>query len=128
MHQSRHGGDLALSLPKQRRHLGRVVGVAVGQHVGCDLARGSVYGKMELAPRSARSAMLLCVPLSLSEQFQAGAVQHEVDGTCPAHDTRMPAGERPASSAQRRMVGHGQLKSEQAQDAASDPSTCRRAR
>jgi len=31
-------------LPEQGRHLGRIVGVTLGQHVGCNLARASIHG------------------------------------------------------------------------------------
>ena len=94
-----HGGDLALRLPKQRRHLGRVVGVALGQHVGCDLAGDSVHGEMQLPPSPARPAVLLCVPLTLPEQFQACLSSTRWIVPAPA----MTRGCRPANTRPRRL-------------------------
>ena len=89
--------------------------------MGGDLAGGSVHREMELSPGSAHPAVLLGIPLTLAEQFQAGAVQHEMDRASAGDDARMLAGKCPASPAQRRMVGCGQLKPEKAKYAAGEP-------
>lgn len=48
----RHGGDHAVGLPKQGRHLAGIVGGATGQDMGGDLARVGVDDQMQLAPLS----------------------------------------------------------------------------
>ena len=116
----RYGRDHALSLPEQARYLGCVVGVPLGQHVRCDLAGVCVHGQVKLAPGAGRPAMLLGVPLALAEQFQARAVQHEVDRASTGQHTRLPSCERPAAAAQRRMVRDRQRQPEQAQHTAAE--------
>jgi hypothetical protein len=86
----------------------------------CDLARVGVHGKVELAPGSARPAMLLGIPLALPEQLQAGAVQHQMNRAGAGPDTRLPACERPAAAARRAVVRDGQSQPEQAQHAAAE--------
>ena len=93
-----HGCDRTLSLPEQGQHLGRVVSVPFGQHMGCDLARVGIDGKVQLAPLPPRPAMLLGIPLALAEQFQPCAVQHEVDRASAGLDTRLPPCERPPAT------------------------------
>lgn len=44
--------------------------------------------------------MLAGIPLPLPEQFQPGAVQHEVDGTTSYWNAWLSAGERPVTPAQ----------------------------
>jgi len=75
----RHGRDYTLSLPKQGRHLGDIVGVTLGQHVGRDLACVGIDSEVQLAPFAARPAVLFSIPLALTEQLQTRAVQHQVD-------------------------------------------------
>ena len=72
----RYGRDHALDLPEQGRHLGRVVGVTLGQHVRRDLTSVGIDGEMKLAPLPPRTAALLGIPLALPGQLQARAVQH----------------------------------------------------
>src|ERR671916_28612 len=59
----RHGRDLALDLPEQRRDLTSVVSGIVGQHAGDALASVGIDGEMQLAPGPARPAVLLLVSL-----------------------------------------------------------------
>jgi len=79
-------------------------GVTLGQHIGCDLAGVAVDGQVQLAPLPTRPAVLLSIPLALAEQLQAGAVQHKVDWPSAGPDTRLPACERLATAAHRRMI------------------------
>ncbi len=113
------GGSHALRLPEQGRHLGRIVGVTLGQHVGCDLARASIHGQVELAPLPAQSAVLLGIPFALAGQFQARAVQRQVDWASAGQHTRLAPRERPTAPGQRRVVRNGQSQPEQAQHAAA---------
>ncbi len=90
-----------------------------GQHVRCDLARVGIAGEMKLAPLPPRSAVFLGIPLALSEQLQACAVQHEVDRASAGLDTRLPPCERPSAPAQRRVVRHRQRQIKEAQHASA---------
>jgi len=106
------GGDHARRLPEQGRHLGRIVDVTLSQHVGCNLAHASIHGQVELAPSSAQSAVLLGIPFALAEQFQARAVQYQVDWASAGQHTRLAPRERPTAPAQRRVVRDGQSQPE----------------
>src|SRR3954470_16269383 len=66
----RHGRDLALDLPEQRRHLTGIIDSIVGQHAGDELAGIGIDGDMELAPGPARPTVLLLVPLALAEELE----------------------------------------------------------
>ena len=65
-----------------------------------DLTRFGVDSQMQLAPLSWLAAVLLRIPLTLTEDLQAGAVQHDVDGFVMADRTRRASGEATAAPAQ----------------------------
>jgi len=112
--------DGAFDLPKQIRCMGRVVTVAIGQHVGGNLAAAGVHGEVKLAPLPAGPPVFLRVPLALPEQLQAGAVQHEVHRPVVPGSTMLPSGESATAPGQGGVVGHGQIESEQAQHAPAE--------
>jgi hypothetical protein len=66
----RHKRDLARPSPEHRRDLASVIGGIVGQHASHDLADIGIYGKVQLAPGSAHSAVPLLIPLAMAEQLQ----------------------------------------------------------
>ena len=82
--------------------------------------RCCVHAKVELAPLSPGATVLLRVPLALSEQLQAGAVQHQVQGTVVAGNARLATGEGATTSGERGVIWHGQLEAEQVQNAAAE--------
>jgi hypothetical protein len=61
------------------------------------------------------SAVLLGIPLALTEQLQAGAVEHEVNGAIMRRSARLATGEPATTPGQRGVVGNGQPAAEQAQ-------------
>jgi hypothetical protein len=88
--------------------------------MGGYLPDGDVHREMELSPGSELPAVLLGIPLTLAEQLQASAVQHEVDRVS-AGRTRgcQPANVRPRWL---KVEWSGeQLKSEKTNDAAGEP-------
>src|SRR3954452_19159753 len=107
-----HGGNLALDRLEQRRHLTGVIGSIVGQDAGDDLAGAGIHGEVQLAPGSARPAVLLLIPLALAEQLQASAVDHQVQRAV-RDDLGLPPGKAAAAAAERGMVGNTQLLPEQ---------------
>jgi hypothetical protein len=113
-------GDPSFHRRKQGRNLCDVAGIFVCQPVSHDLTRFGVDSQMQLAPPPWIAAMLFGIPLSLTEDLQAGAVQHGVNGPTMANSTRLASGEAAAAPAQSRMVGDGDLQSEQTQDRAGE--------
>src|SRR4051794_39392474 len=91
--------------------------MSIGQQVRRDLAGIGVHGHMQLHPSPACPAVLGSIPLALTEQFQAGAVQHKMDWPVAGMAAWLATSERSSSPAERRMVRHAQLKPEQLQHA-----------
>ncbi len=91
-----------------------------GENVGGNLASVGIHGEVELAPLPPGAAVLLRVPLSLAEQLQAGAVEHQVHGAVVAGNPRLATGEGPTRPGERSVIGNGQLEAEQAQHAAAE--------
>ena len=87
-----------------------------------DLARVGVESEMELAPGSADPAVLLVLPLALPEQFQAGAVDQQVQRSM-RHDTRPSPSKAAAATAQGGMIRHAELEPEEPKHAA-DKALC----
>jgi hypothetical protein len=81
-----------LDLLEQDRHLAGIYGFLAGQHTRDDLARFGINGQMQLAPGPAGSAVLVTIPLALSEQLQARAVEQQMQGTV-RDDLRPAVGE-----------------------------------
>jgi hypothetical protein len=73
--------DLALDLLEQDRHLAGVSSLTAGQRTRGYLAGLGINRGVQLAPGPASSAVLLAVPLALSEQLQTRAVEQQVQGT-----------------------------------------------
>jgi len=69
--------------------------------MGGDLAGSGVYGNVELAPLPTGAAVLLGIPHALSEQLQAGAVQHEVHGSVVPDNPGLPTGKGVATRPRR---------------------------
>ncbi len=111
---------MPLDVPEQKRHLCGVVGAAVGQHVGGDLTGAGGHGEMQLAPVPSGPAVLGGISLTLAEQLQTHAVQHEVDRARVRQRPRTPAGRRPSTPAERGVVRIRQIEPQQAQDAADE--------
>ena len=81
-----------------------------------DLARFGIDSQMQLAPLPWLAAVLLGIPLAWTEDLQARAVQHDVNRSVMAGNTRLASGEAAATPAQGRVVGHGDLQPQQTQD------------
>jgi hypothetical protein len=75
---------------------------------------------MQLAPVPTCSAVLLGIPLALTEQLQAGAVEHEVSGAVMPGSARLTIGESATTPGQGCVVRDGQLEPEQPQQAAGE--------
>lgn len=110
----RSGGRWCLNRAQQVRHLRRVVGRALRQHVRDDLARAGVHGQVQLTPLPLPAAVLGRVLFTLAEQLQPGAVQHEVKRVGARACTGLPAGRGATAARERYVVPHGQIKTEQA--------------
>jgi len=80
-----------------------------------DLARAGINGEKQLAPVPACSAVLLGIPLALTEQLQPGAVEHKVNGAIMPGGARLTIGEPATTPGQRGVVGNGQPEAQQAQ-------------
>jgi hypothetical protein len=78
--------------------LASIIEIVAGQHAGDEFAGIGVKSEMQLAPGPSGPAMLLLIPLTLTKQFQPGAVHHQVHRTM-RHRMRAPSGEVPAASA-----------------------------
>ena len=76
--------------------------------------------EMQLAPLPPRSAVLLGIPLALSEQLHPRAVQHQVDRASAGQHTRLASCECLAAAAKLAVVWDGQRQPEQAQHAAAE--------
>jgi len=109
------GCDGTPDLVEQRVDLQAIVHVFGGQRGRHDLAGVGVNAKVQLPPRPSRlRAVLLHQPLTGAAQPQAGAVDKQMHGRaaqCRSHD-----GQGFGSPAQRRVIGHGEIKTEQADD------------
>lgn len=81
-------GGLAITLAMYARYLGRIVGLPLGQYIGCDLAHVGVHGQVKLAPCQAQPALLLGIPLALTEHSRP--VLSNIRSTGPLL-TRTPA-------------------------------------
>ena len=75
---------------------------------------------MQLAPLPGLAAVLLGILFTLPEYLQAGAVQHDMNGPIMSCDTRLASSESTAASAERGVIRHGQIQSEQAQGRARE--------
>lgn len=75
----RHGGNHALGLSEQVRHLGRIVGAPLHEEMGNNLAGAGIDSRVELAPGPTCSTVLPGIPLALSEQLKTRTVQHQID-------------------------------------------------
>ena len=115
--------DGALHCPQQVRHLRRVVGCALRQHVRGDLARAGVHGQVQLHPAPLPAAVLGRVPLPWPNSSSPVLSSTRCRRPLPSR----ARGWRPAKARPRllegRVVRHGQVEAEQAQHAASQ--TCR---
>ena len=96
--------------PSKASHLGRVVGINLGTHIGRDLACAGIHGEVHLAPFATRLLVLFGIPLVFAEQLQSHAVQH----------TQLPSCEGLSAPAQCAVVRHGQRQPEQARHAAAE--------
>ena len=83
-----------------------------------DIAGPGIDGQMQFARLPGCAAALLGIPFTLPEHLQAGAVQHDMNGPIVPCDTRLSSRESTAASAERGVIRHGQIQSEQAQDRA----------
>ena len=86
------------TLFEQSGYFAYVVSIILGQSVRNDLTGVRVDREMELAPRSAMAAVSLLVPLALSEQFQARAVDNQMSSS--RNHTRSPCSKLTATSAE----------------------------
>ncbi len=112
--------DPSFHCRQQGRNLCDVAGILVCQDVRHDLTRFGIDSQMRLAPPSRLAAMLLGLPLALTEDLQARAVQHDVNRSVMAGSTRLASGEAVATPAEGRMVGHGDLQPQQSQNRANE--------
>jgi hypothetical protein len=72
--------------------------IVAGQHAGDEFAGLAVKSEMQFAPGPSGPAMLLLILLTLTKQFQSGAVDHQVHRTM-RHRMRPMPGELPAAPA-----------------------------
>jgi hypothetical protein len=115
-----NAGDPSFHCRQQSRHLRDVAAILVCQDVRRDLTRFGVESQMQLAPLPWLATVLLGIPLALTEDLQARAVQHDVNRSVMADSTRLASGEAAAAPAQGRVVGHGDLQPKQTQDRARE--------
>src|SRR4051794_29475204 len=101
----RYGRNFAFNLPEQHRDLTSVVSGIVGQRAGDDLASVGIDGEMQLAPGPGRPAVLLLNPLTLAEELQPGAVDHQVHRAV-RDDLWSAPSKATAAAAQCRVVGN----------------------
>ena len=94
-----YAGDPSFHCRQQSRTLCDVTGILVCQDVRHDLTRFGVDSQMQLAPSPWLAAMLLGIPLALSEYLRARAVQHDVNGPVMAASPRLASGEAAATPA-----------------------------
>ena len=95
-----NAGDPSFHCRQQSRNLRDVAAILVCQDVRHDRTRFGVDSQMQLAPPPWLAAMLLRIPLALTEDLQAGAVQHDVNRPVMADSTRLASGEAAATPAQ----------------------------
>lgn len=117
---SRDAREDALDPTKEVGRLCGVIAVAICEQMGSDLARGGIDRNVKLAPPTFLAAMLLCIPLTFPEEFQAAAVQHEMDRTNMLGDTVLSAREAATSPRERGVVWHLQDNPKQAHQAAGE--------
>ena len=75
---------------------------------------------LELAPSPRHATMLPGIPLALTENLHARAVQNDVNRSVLAGNTRLASGESAALPAEGRMAGHGDLQPQQSQNRAGE--------
>ena len=106
-------GDPSFHCRQQGRNLCDVAVILVCQDVHHDLTRFGIDSQTQLVPSPWLAAMPLGIPLALSENLQARAVQHGGNRPVMADSTRQASGEAAATPAEGRMVGHGDLQPNQ---------------
>jgi hypothetical protein len=115
----RRACDRGADLFKQDRYLPGIVSAVVGQHAGDDLTGVGVHGEMKLAPGSASAAVLLFVPLALSEPLEASAIDDQMRWA-GWHHLRLFVGETAAAPAQGGVIRCGELRAQQPEHAAGE--------
>lgn len=90
--------NLRVDLLEQNWRLASIIEIVAGQHAGNEFASIGVKSEMQLAPGPSGPAMLLLIPLTLTKQFQSGAVDHQVRRTMRRR-MRPPSGKIPAAPA-----------------------------
>ena len=118
---TRKRSDRTRDLIEQRADLRTVVDIVGGQFRGHDLASADIHADVQLAPRTSRlAAMFLDQPLAGAAQLQACAVHQQMHRF--GFRTRLPEYLHGLGSpAQRRMIGNGEIKTEQADDGPDQP-------
>ena len=115
------GGEPFLDPVEQGADLRAVIYIVGGQQRGDDPPRASVHAEVQLAPRPAHPrAVPLVQPLAGAAQLQSGAVDEQVEGPDPGL-VRGRDFHGGGPSAQRAVVGDGEVEPEQAHDRADQP-------
>lgn len=111
--------DGVADLTEQRLHLRGVAGIVVGHDMSDDLATVGIQRQVQFAPSpTGLGTMRLFQPLAGAVDLQPGAVDEDMDGPFSWEPRTLPF-VRPSPivcpTAQRRMVGNGQIQSNQPQ-------------
>ena len=111
--------DRHIDLVEQRFHLRGVAGILVGHDMSDDLAAVGIQRQMQLSPSPPRpGAVLLFQPLAGAVDLEPGAVDEDMDGPFSWNPATLPFFRRSpcaCPTAQRRMIGHGEIQSHQLQ-------------
>ena len=92
--------DPSFHCRQQGRNLCDVAGILVCQDVRHDFTRFGIDSQMQLAPLPWLATVFLGIPLTLTEDLQTGAVQHDMDGLVMADSAGLASGETTATPAQ----------------------------
>ena len=104
---------------KQRLHLRGVAGILVGHDVSDDLAAVGIQHQVQFPPSpTGLGTMLLLQPLAGAVDLQPDAVDEDMEGPFSWESMTLPFVRRSpfvCPTAQRRMVGNGEIQSHQPQ-------------